>query len=293
MTGGHRARATRPPSDRDLDDLVRRALAEDVGSGDVTTRCTVPPDRRARGAVLARAPLVVAGVEVARRVFELVDPAVVVEPALTDGDAAAEGDVVLRLEGPAAAILTGERTALNFLGHLCGVATLTRAYVEAVGDLPTRVIDTRKTTPGLRALEKAAVRAGGGANHRMGLYDMVLIKENHIAAAGGIEAALAAVRERDPGVPVEIEVRDLDELDRVLAAGGAERVMLDNMDLASLREAVARCRARPDGGPRLEASGGITLATVRAVAETGVDFVSVGALTHSAPAADLTLLIDP
>lgn len=275
----------------DLDDLVARALAEDVGTGDVTTAWTVPAGARGRAEIRAKAPLVVAGLEPALRVFRAVDPELAIQIDADDGTPRAPGERVLAVEGRLASILTAERTALNFLGRLSGIATLTRRFVAAVEGTGARVIDTRKTTPGWRTLEKAAVRAGGGTNHRVGLHDMVLVKENHIAAAGGIEAAVASVvSHNDGGLPVEVEVRTLQELDRALALG-VERILLDNMDPDTLREAVARTRAHPGGGAVLEASGNVTLATVAAVAATGVDLVSVGALTHSAPVADLSLVV--
>ncbi len=275
-----------------LDVLVRLALEEDVGEGDWTTRWTVPQARRARAVVVAKAPLVVAGTGAALAVFRAVDPELAVEVVAHDGERVAPGDVVLRLAGAARSILTGERTALNFLGRLSGVATLTRRFVDAVAGTGARIVDTRKTTPGWRALEKAAVRAGGGENHRVGLHDMVLVKENHIAAAGGLEAAVARVEEaNERGLPVEVEVRTLDELDRALALG-VGRILLDNMPPPTLAEAVARVRERDAGRPLLEASGNVTLDTVRSVAETGVDIISVGALTHSAPAADLSLRVE-
>lgn len=272
-----------------LADLVRVALAEDVGPGDWTTRWTVPEAKQAEGEVVAKAPGVVAGVDAAVETFRQVDPQVTLEPLCADGQTVSFGDVVLRLRGNARGILTGERVALNLLQRLSGVATLTRAYVAAVQGTGARVIDTRKTTPAMRHLEKAAVRAGGGANHRFGLHDMVLIKDNHIAAAGGITAAVEAVRNQNTrGLPVEVETTNLAEVDEALALQ-VNRIMFDNMAVPLLREAVARVRSHTGSQPETEASGGITLDTVRAVAETGVDFVSVGALTHSVPALDLSL----
>ncbi|HEX8244980.1 MAG TPA: carboxylating nicotinate-nucleotide diphosphorylase, partial [Longimicrobium sp.] len=209
-----------------------------------------------------------------------------------DGTAVAPGGLAMRISGPAASILTAERTALNFLQQLSGVATITRRYVDAIAGTGARVIDTRKTTPGMRLLEKAAVVAGGGANHRVGLHDMVMIKDNHIAAAGGITAAVLAVRARnDRGLRVEVETTDLDEVREALTAG-AERVMFDNMTPELMRQAVALVHDVGDGRPETEASGGITLETIRGYAETGVDFISVGALTHSAPALDLSLRLE-
>jgi len=273
--------------------LVDAALAEDVGVGDFTTLWTMPADRRARASIVAKAPGVIAGSEVAAEVFRRVDPDLRVEVASADGTAVAPGDVVMRIEGSARSILTAERTALNFLQQLSGVATVTRRYVDAVAGTGARVIDTRKTTPGMRRLEKAAVVAGGGSNHRVGLYDMVMIKDNHIAAAGGIMAAVEAVRVRnDRGLRVEIETATLAEVGEALAAR-VDRVMFDNMDPATMRDAVALVAASGDPRPETEASGGITLETIGAYAETGVDFISVGALTHSAPALDLSLQLRP
>lgn len=272
-----------------LDALIRIALAEDVGSGDWSTAWTVDPTRTGRAAVVAKADVVIAGIEPAAAVFAAVDPGLVLGVVLGDGVAAAKGQVVLEVSGRADAILTAERTALNFLGRLSGIATLTRSFVNAVHGTGVRIVDTRKTTPGYRALEKAAVRAGGGANHRMGLYDMVMIKDNHIAAAGGITAALRRVRERNStGLPVEVEVRTPDELEETLALG-VDRVLLDNMGPAQLRRCVERAHRLGPDRPELEASGNVTLANVREMAATGVDMISVGALTHSAPVADLSL----
>lgn len=272
--------------------LIEAALAEDVGPGDFTTLWTVPADRRARARIVAKAPGVIAGSEVAVEVFRRVDVSLDVEVVAGDGTAVEPGDVVMRISGSAASILTAERTALNFLQQLSGVATVTRRYVDAIAGTGARVIDTRKTTPGMRRLEKAAVVAGGGANHRVGLYDMVMIKDNHIAAAGGITAAVAAVRARnDRAVRVEVETTSLDEVREALAAG-VDRVMFDNMTPELMRQAVALVRAAGSGRPETEASGGITLETIRGYAETGVDFISVGALTHSAPALDLSLRLE-
>ncbi|HEX2188448.1 MAG TPA: carboxylating nicotinate-nucleotide diphosphorylase [Longimicrobiaceae bacterium] len=269
--------------------LLELALAEDVGPGDRTTEWTFPPGTPGEAAITAKARGVLAGMEVCVAAFDAVDPSLEVVPLVGDGAAVRPGDVVLRVRGPAASILTAERTALNFLQRLSGVATLTRRYVEAVAGTGARVIDTRKTTPGMRRLEKDAVRAGGGANHRFGLHDMVLVKDNHIAAAGGIAAAVRAVRERNAGgLKVEVETTTPEEVEEALAAG-VDRIMFDNMPVPLLARMVRRVHAAGGGRPETEASGGITLETVRAVAETGVDFVSVGALTHSAPALDLSL----
>ena len=277
----------------DVDELIRRALAEDGAESDWTTLWTVSEEARSRARVVAREPLVLAGVEVARQVFRTLDPRVEVDVIHGDGARVGEGTEVLRFSGPARAILTGERTALNFLGRLSGIATLTRRFVEAVAGTGARITDTRKTTPGWRALEKEAVRAGGGTNHRMGLHDMILVKENHVASAGGVRQAIERVRrENRAGLPVEVEVETLAQLGE-LRESGVDRVLLDNMSLEGLEEAVRTVRAWPDPRPELEASGRMTLERVPAVAATGVAWISVGALTHSAPTADLSLLVDP
>ena len=266
---------------------VARALAEDVGSGDVTTAATVPAGARARATIVQKAPGVIYGIEAAVLSFTLLDPGVAVESAGAEGEWRAAGSVVLVLSGPARALLTGERTALNFLGRLSGVATATALAVRELEGTGARVLDTRKTTPGLRALEKAAVAAGGGTNHRFGLDDAILVKENHIAAAGGIGAAVAAARAGAGGLPIEVEVRDGAEIAEALEAG-APRMLLDNMTVAQLRAAVIQVGGRA----QLEASGNVTLETLREVGATGVDFVSMGALTHSAPALDLSLSLE-
>jgi nicotinate-nucleotide pyrophosphorylase (carboxylating) len=266
---------------------VARALAEDVGSGDVTTAATVPPGARARATVVQKAPGVIYGIEAAVLSFALLDPEVAVESAAAEGEWRQAGSVVLVVSGLARALLTGERTALNFLGRLSGVATATALAVRELAGTGARVLDTRKTTPGLRALEKAAVAAGGGTNHRFGLDDAILIKENHIAAAGGIGAAVAAARAGAGGLPIEVEVRDGAEIAEALEAG-APRLLLDNMTVAQLRAAVVQVGGRA----QLEASGNVTLETLREVGATGVDFVSMGELTHSAPALDLSLCLE-
>ena len=269
-------------------ELIDRALAEDIGAGDLTTAAVVPEGAGARARSEQKAAGVPAGLRVAQKVFERVDPelrwhAHAVEGRWSDGGLMAE------VAGSAGAILRAERVALNFLGRLSGIATLTARYVAAVEGTGTRILDTRKTTPGLRALEKEAVRAGGGESHRDGLFDAVLVKENHAVLAGGVaEAARRAVAGAPAGVSVEVECATLEEVDGALAAG-APRLLLDNMSLDELRRAVALARGRAE----LEASGGITLDSVRAVAETGVNYISVGALTHSAPALDVSLLLEP
>jgi nicotinate-nucleotide pyrophosphorylase (carboxylating) len=278
----------------DLETTVAHALAEDVGAGDVTSASTVPEGARARARIVQKERGVVFGLAAVAETMrqcgvEDVDN-LVVEGHWRE-DVPAE---VLLASGPAVALLTAERTALNFLGHLSGIATLTARYVEAVAGSGARILDTRKTTPGLRALEKAAVAAGGGVNHRMGLHDAVLIKENHIAMAGSVAKAIHAVRAARPELPVEIECRDVEEAAYALGAG-ADRLLLDNMAPTELREAVALREAErgAEGGPTLEASGGVSLETVREIAEAGVDFISVGALTHSAPTLDFSMLLEP
>src|SRR3954463_6266224 len=271
----------------DLDAIVRRALEEDVGSGDVTTRATVPPGARTRARITQKQPGVVFGLDAAEAVFRSLDPGVRVERLAPEGQWR-EGGAVLDVEGAAAALLTAERTALNFLQRLSGVATLTARYVEAVAGTGAPILDTRKTTPGLRTLEKAAVAAGGGTNHRAGLYDAILIKENHAAMAGGGEAAGGGARAPAPAAPLGGESRDPAEVEAALAAG-APRLLLDNMTPAQLRDVVVLVAGRAE----LEASGGVTLETVRDIAASGVQFVSVGSLTHSAPALDLSLLLEP
>lgn len=277
----------------DFKDTVARALAEDLGSGDVTSEATVAEDARARARIVQKEPGVVFGLDV---VAETMRQCGVqdVDKLMVEGQWREEVPAeVLLASGPARGLLAAERTALNFLGHLSGVATLTARYVEAVAGTGARILDTRKTTPGLRGLEKAAVVAGGGENHRMGLYDAVLIKENHVELAGGVAKAIHAVRAARPEMPVEVECRDLEEVAYALGAG-AERLLLDNMGVDELRRAVElRDREAGPEGPKLEASGGVDLETVRGIAETGVDFVSVGALTHSAPTLDFSMLLEP
>jgi nicotinate-nucleotide pyrophosphorylase (carboxylating) len=268
-------------------DVVARALAEDVGAGDVTTQATVPEGAQAVATVTQKAPGVVFGLELAEAAFRQCDPSLQIERLCPEGAWQEPGTPVLRVAGAAAAILVAERTALNFLQRLSGVATLTARYVRAIDGTGARILDTRKTTPTLRPLEKAAVVAGGGTSHRFGLFDMVLIKENHVAAAGGIGPAVLAARERFADIPIEVECQTADEVTEALAAG-APRILLDNMTPDQMRAIATDVAGRAE----LEASGGIDLDTVRAAAETGVDFVSVGALTHSAPALDLSLILE-
>lgn len=276
-------------SDDELTELARRALREDVGEGDATTVATVAADARARALIAQKAPGAIFGLDAAEAVFALLDPDARFERLTEEGRWREEGGPVLAIEGTARALLTGERTALNFLGRLSGVATLAARFAREVEGTGAIVLDTRKTTPGLRTLEKAAVAAGGASNHRAGLYDAVLVKENHIAAAGGIARAVARVRESAPELAgaLEVEVRDLREIDEALAAG-VPRLLLDNMSVEELRAAVAHVAGRA----QLEASGNVTLESVRERALTGVDFISVGALTHSAPALDLSLILE-
>lgn len=275
-----------------LEQLVDLALAEDVGQGDWTSLWAVPAHVAARGRLVAKAEGVLAGTEVVDAVYRRLEPAVEVRWHRRDGDAVRPGEVIAELQGPGRALLTGERVALNFLQHLSGVATLTRRFVDAVAGTGVRILDTRKTTPGLRALEKAAVRAGGGHNHRPALDAMVLLKENHLALGGGLRAAVEAVRRANAqGLAVELEVRSLAELEEALPLE-LDWILLDNFSVPQLRQAVERVRRYPGRRPQLEASGGVTLETVRALAETGVDAISVGALTHSAPALDLSLLVE-
>jgi nicotinate-nucleotide pyrophosphorylase (carboxylating) len=273
-----------------IDELVARALAEDLGGGDVTSAATVPEGARAQALIGQKAPGVIFGLAVAEQVFRALDPQVRVTRLVDEGQWRESGEV-MEIAGRAAALLSAERTALNFLQRLSGVATMAARCVRAVagvGSHPPRILDTRKTTPGLRSLEKAAAAAGGATNHRAGLYDAILIKENHAAMAGGVGAAVRKAREAAPNLPLEVESSTIAEVDEALAAG-APRILLDNMTPAQLRRAVEHVHGRAE----LEASGGFTLDTLGAVAATGVDFISVGAITHSAPALDLSLLLTP
>jgi nicotinate-nucleotide pyrophosphorylase (carboxylating) len=276
-------------TETDVERLVRLALAEDVGTGDATTDGLFDEADTCRAALLLKEPGVVCGLAVAEAVFQALDPDVVFEFGFADGDSIEEVPAVLAIaEGPTRAILTGERTALNFLGRLSGIATLTRHYVDAVKGSGTGVLDTRKTSPGLRLLEKHAVRCGGATNHRMGLDAAILVKDNHLRLAGGIGQAVARLREAASGLPIEVEVEDLEGVREALAAD-ADRILLDNMPLNELRAAVRLV----DGRVPLEASGGVTLATVRPIADTGVEFISIGALTHSARSLDVSLEVLP
>ena len=276
------------PLDREMYcEIVRRALDEDVGTGDVTTAATVSSSKRARGVFLVKADCVVAGLDVAFEAFRQLDAGVRVAARKQDGDRCSAGEEIAEVTGSAAALLTAERTALNFLQRLSGIATRVRRFVDATGGRIT-VLDTRKTTPTLRALEKYAVRAGGATNHRAGLYDAVLIKDNHIRLAGGVKTAVDRTRRGRPGLPIEIEAQSLAQVDEALAAG-ADTILLDNLSLEEIREAVARTHGRA----LTEISGGVTLERIPDLAATGAGFVSVGALTHSAPAIDISFELEP
>ena len=268
-------------------DIVQRALDEDVRDGDITTDGTVPAALPARGVFLAKADCVLAGLDVACEAFRLLEPAVRVEALKYDGAACSAGEEIAVVYGSARALLVGERTALNFLQRLSGIATRARRFVDAGGGRIT-ILDTRKTTPTLRVLEKYAVRAGGAANHRVGLFDAILIKDNHIRLAGGVKAAVERARAYRPGLPIEIEAETLDQVDEALAVH-AETILVDNMSTVEIREAVVRARKRA----KIEISGGVTLERIPQLAATGADFVSVGALTHSAPAIDISFEIEP
>jgi len=271
-----------------IDKIIEIALAEDIHTGDITTLAVLPHPRRMRARLIAKEPMVLAGVAVAERVFARLDPSARFSAAFSDADRLQVGDVIARIEGDAAALLQGERVSLNLLQRMCGIATQTAAYVKEIEGTGARVVDTRKTTPGLRVLEKYAVRVGGGTNHRTGLYDGVLIKENHIAAAGGILEAVRLARAYIPHtLKVEVETETLDQVSLALQAG-ADIIMLDNMTLPEMTEAVLLIGRRA----LVEASGGVNLQSIRAIAQTGVDIISVGALTHSVRAADISMLME-
>jgi len=273
------------PDGFDLDDFVSRVLAEDLGrGGDVTSRATIAEDARFTAAMNARQHIVVAGLEVAAAFFRAMDSAVRVELLASDGDRVEKGAALMRLAGNARAMLSAERSALNTLQHLSGIATLTRQYVDAIAGTGAILIDTRKTLPGLRVLEKFATHMGGARNHRMRLDDGVLIKDNHVAVCGGVAEAVRRAKAADTGLQIQVEVDRIEQIEPALTAG-ADRLLLDNMDPAQLREAVALVAGRVP----LEASGGVTLASIRFIAETGVDFISVGRITQSAPAVDIGL----
>lgn len=274
-----------PLDPADYRDLVRRALQEDVGDADVTTGAIVPVDAQARGIFLAKTDLVVAGLDIAAEVFGQVDGRTRLEILTPEGDTCRAGGTLAAVSGPARALLTGERTALNFLQRLSGIATLTRRYVAAAGGTIV-VLDTRKTTPTLRALEKYAVRAGGGTNHRVGLFDAVLVKDNHVRLAGGVAAAVTRVRAARPDLPIEVEAQSLEEVQAAVEAS-ADTILLDNLSLEDIASAVRLVAGRA----RVEISGGVTLDRLAGLAQTGADSVSIGALTHSAPAADISFEI--
>ena len=273
-----------------LDEIIKLALREDIGDGDHSTLACIPSSAHGTAKMVAKQEGILCGAEVGKRVFTLVDNNLTVTLLKQDGDTLAKGDIVMTVEGPSGSILTAERTALNFMQRLSGIATETHRMVSMLDGLHTKLLDTRKTTPNMRLREKYAVKCGGGTNHRIGLYDMVMLKDNHIDFAGGIEAAIDRTREylktKHKDLRIEIEVRNLDELQRVLDHGGVDRIMLDNFDTDTLREAVRRI----GGKYETEASGGITDLTLRAYAETGVDFISVGALTHHIKSLDLSLV---
>ncbi len=272
-----------------VDRLIELAIAEDIGDGDHTSLSTIPADRRGRMKLLIKQAGVLAGVEVAERVFRRLDPTVTFERKLKDGDRVEPGQIAFYVEGNLISLLQAERVILNLMQRMSGVATQTAVYADRLKGLKTKVLDTRKTTPGMRMLEKMAVRIGGGENHRIGLFDMILLKDNHIDFAGGIENALRGARkylaEKQKDLKIEIEVRSLDDIDRVFAAGGADRIMFDNFTIEQTREGVARVAGRAE----TESSGGITLENLRDYAECGVDYVSVGALTHQIKSLDMSL----
>jgi nicotinate-nucleotide pyrophosphorylase (carboxylating) len=273
--------------DLDLERIALAALAEDVGSGDLTTEATVAEDATCSAVLLLKEPGVVSGLPAAEAVFRALDPKISFEPSAANGDRFDEPTELARISGRTRAVLTGERTALNLLGRLCGIATLTSRFVDAIDGTGAEILDTRKTAPGLRALEKYAVRCGGGRNHRFGLDDGILVKDNHLRAAGGVRPAVELLRAAGSGLPIEVEVETLDDVREALASG-AEQILLDNMPPALMREAVELVA----GKATLEASGGVSLETVRGIADTGVDFISVGALTHSARSLDVSLELE-
>lgn len=268
-------------------EMVRRALAEDLGWGDVTTDATVDADLKAKGVIIAKSPCVIAGLDVAAEVFHQLDPAASFRALRRDSDRCQPGDVVAEVRGAAGTMLTAERTALNFLQRMSGIATLTRRFVDAAGGA-IAILDTRKTTPTLRTFEKYAVRAGGGTNHRSGLDDGILIKDNHIRLAGGVQRAMQRMKDARQEMPIEIEAQSLEQVDQALTAG-ADIILLDNMRPDQLREAMRRINGRA----KVEISGGVTLENIPELARTGADYVSIGALTHSAPAADLSFELEP
>lgn len=273
----------------EVEQLIDLALKEDIGAGDVTVEYFVPAEKQSRASMLVEDAGVIAGLDIAEKIFKKIDPSIKVLQLVADGTKVAQGDRVMEITGPARALLTAERTALNFVQRLSGVASKTAAFVERTAGTKAKILDTRKTTPGWRALEKMAVRAGGGANHRMGLYDRAMVKDNHLVAEDGLVAIQSAIRQlksNKPGVAVELEADRLDQVADFLKLDEVDYILLDNMSKAQLRAAVA---LRGESGPKLEASGGVTLETVSAIAQTGVDFISVGAITHSAVSLNISL----
>jgi nicotinate-nucleotide pyrophosphorylase (carboxylating) len=272
-----------------IDELIALAFAEDVGDGDHTTLCCIPPDAKGKSRLIIKEDGMLAGIAMAKRIFEYFDPALQMKIFIPDGVEVKTGDIAFTVEGDIQSILQTERPVLNFMQRMSGIATVTRRYVKALEGTKTRVLDTRKTTPGMRIAEKEAVRIGGGVNHRIGLYDMILLKDNHVDFAGGIEQAIRRARsylkENGKNLKIEIEVRSFDELEEVLRTGGVDRIMLDNFSIADTREAVKRIA----GQYETESSGGITFETLRSYAACGVDFISVGALTHSIKSLDMSL----
>lgn len=292
MTKSHQTSVTRPtslpePTLAAVDAIIRNALTEDIGDGDVTTLNTIPAQAQVAGRFLAKADGVIAGLQVAERVFQQLDPQVEFERLVEDGELVERGDVVAVVRGSGRAILTGERTALNLMQRMSGIATQTRRHVDAVASTSAIILDTRKTVPGLRVLDKWAVRLGGGQNHRFGLYDMAMIKDNHIAAVGGLSQAVERIREGGAHVPIEVEVTNLHQLREALALP-INRIMLDNMSTAEMSKAVEITAGRIP----LEASGNVSLQTVAAIAATGVDYISSGSLTHSVIALDISLELE-
>ena len=275
----------------DMDPVILSALREDIGDGDHSTLACISSDNRGKARMIAKADGIICGIPVGKRVFELVDPTLVVTTYKTDGDTVAKGDLILTVEGPSGSILTAERTALNFMQRMSGIATQTHAMTDMLKGMHTKLLDTRKTTPNLRVFEKYAVKTGGGENHRFGLYDMIMLKDNHIDFAGGIEKAIAKTNDylkaKGKNLKIEIEVRNLDELNRVLAVGNVHRIMLDNFTPELLKEAVEIIGGRYE----TEASGGITDKTLLQYAESGVDYISVGALTHHIKSLDISLVV--
>lgn len=269
-----------------VQEIIRLALAEDIGQGDITSLLTVPADKAATALIKAKEDLILAGMPFVKEVFRAVDPAIRIKVLHNEGEKLTEGTVIAELSGNARSLLAGERLALNILQRISGIATLTRAYVEKAAGLPVRIVDTRKTTPGMRVMEKYGVTIGGGANHRFGLFDGILIKDNHITAAGGVREAITLARKAHHLMKIEVEVKNFDELNEALDAG-ADIIMLDNMSPADMMKAAGIVNGRA----LLEASGGVTLDTLRTIAETGIDLISIGALTHSARAMDISMKI--